>query len=168
MKTQLKKSLDETFDDLIKTVSACHPEQINSVPFVGSWTPGQTSAHIVISALGIIQTLKGATETAHRNSDEKALVIEELFLDFTKKFEAREFIQPTSSPHDKQTILNSFSEIERSLAEITETQDLSLLCLDFQIPEFGYFTGQEWIVLIITHTQRHIHQLKNIIQKLNG
>lgn len=168
MKTQLKKCLDETFNDLIKTVSACNPEQINSVPFVGSWTPGQTSEHIVKSALGIIQTLKGATEAAHRNSDEKALVIKELFLDFTKKFEARDFIQPIGITHHQQAILNSFREAERSLAEIIETQDLSLLCLDFQIPEFGYFTRQEWLVLILTHTQRHTHQLKNIIQKLNG
>jgi hypothetical protein len=36
------------------------------------------------------------------------------------------------------------------------------LCMEFDFPGFGHLTRYEWLKFIVFHTQRHIHQLKQI------
>jgi hypothetical protein len=48
------------------------------------------------------------------------------------------------------------------------TLDLDMTCLDFDIRTFGYLTRLEAVYFFLYHTKKHIHQLQNIVKKLNN
>ena len=54
------------------------------------------------------------------------------------------------------------------LIEAARTLDLSLTCIDFEIPTFGLFTRLEFVWFYIVHTQRHTFQLQKIAGVLAG
>ncbi len=46
---KIHKEIDETFAELQRLISSFDQEQINIVPFEGSWTAGQLAQHVIIS-----------------------------------------------------------------------------------------------------------------------
>lgn len=166
MDTTIKTEISHTFDELIRTFSAFTPEQVNSVPFAGSWTPGQVAEHILKSSKGLPKMLLAETEPGTRPADEKIPAIRNLFLDMSLKMKSPEFNQPSAGPHDKQVLLDSFLTVKNRLEEASSMLDLSAVCKQFEMPGFGFLTRLEWLAFVSAHTQRHTHQLKNIFQIL--
>ncbi len=143
------------------------PEQLDTIPSEG-WSAGQVAEHIIKATSGFPAFFNGRTEKSERAADEKTEGIRNLFLDFSIKMESPEFILPTHTQHNRNEILETIKTIEKELLNIAETQDLSLLCLDFELPGFGSLTKYEWISFGLAHTERHIHQLTKILQKTTG
>ncbi len=44
--------IDSVLTNMIKTLSLFTEEEINTIPFEGSWTPGQVAQHIILSDSG--------------------------------------------------------------------------------------------------------------------
>ena len=141
------------------------PQQLNTIPFAGSWTAGQVAEHIIKS---VSELPDEKTETPKRFEDEKVYLLKKIFLDFTTKMKSPDFIVPQQTTHDKAALLQSLTDIEDNLIRIIKTKDLSLLCLDFEFPSVGYLTRLEWIKFFIFHTQRHTRQIVNIYNHLTG
>lgn len=154
------KELESTKSNLLQVISSAEQEKFNDVPFEGSWTAGQVSEHI-LKAIGT-DLLYGNVKPTERNPDEKIAETGKLFLNFDIKMKSPEFILPSDTPKNKETILHDVEKSLNRLTEAAKTLDLSVICLDFELPGFGEFTRLEWIWFYIFHTQRHIHQLKNI------
>lgn len=157
--------LEATKNELAAVVSSVKDDNTDTIPFEGSWTPGQVLEHIDKSVSPGI--LNGNVKQAERAADEKVPMIRTVFLDFTKKFEAPGFIVPVETSHDKQALLSKLQHKFDKLIAAAGTMDLAEECLDFEVPGFGPFTRMEWIAFYMIHTQRHIQQLKNIAAKLN-
>ncbi|GAA3929705.1 DinB family protein [Chitinophaga oryziterrae] len=153
---------ENTAAELIKTLSSFSETEINVVPFEGSWTAGQVGEHIYKSVSGVSQVLQGAVTSTERNPGEKIKIIGDLFLNFNEKFKSPEFIIPSDQPHDKNLLLKSLTLTLNEVGDNIKKQDQSLTCLEFALPGFGELTRMEWNHFIVVHTQRHIHQLKNI------
>jgi hypothetical protein len=75
-----------------------------------------------------------------------------------------EAILPATSPVDKEIILYSLKNRIEQLKKVIQTKDLSKTCTGFIIPGLWEFTRLEWIHFVLYHTQRHIHQMKNIFE----
>ena len=159
--------LHNTATALIRTLSSFSEEEINLVPFEGSWTPGQVGEHIYKSVSGAAQVLQGSVAPTKRNPGEKIKSIEDLFLDFSQKFKSPEFIIPSDEPHDKKLLLKCLTLTFDEIGDYIKKQDQSLTCLDFAFPGFGELTRMEWNHFIVVHTQRHIYQLKNIAERFS-
>jgi hypothetical protein len=163
---ELEKNIKSTFEELYATISAFNDSQIDVVPFSGSWTPGQVAEHIIKSISGIPNLCDGSTKVSHRAADEKTEAIRKLFLDFTQKFQSPDFIVPIETQHNKANILHALKRTEGNFLNVARTHDLSLICLDFELFGFGHLTKLELLDFGLTHTQRHIRQLKNIFHHL--
>ncbi|MEO6285671.1 MAG: DinB family protein [Dyadobacter sp.] len=167
MKTaDILKDLDETTENFLKTLSAFEPDQINIVPFEGSWTAGQVAEHILKSEGGLPETLLGPTNRDNRDSGEKIAIIDSIFLDFSTKLEAPSFIIPSEGPHDQRQLLSGFANKRAQIAAIAGTEDLTLTCTSFRFPNLGELTRLEWLSFIIAHSKRHTFQLRNIFEKV--
>jgi hypothetical protein len=162
---ELLDELEPTFSDLIDTLDSFRQEELNVIPFEKSWTAGMVGGHILKAVKGIPDH---QTEKAARVYNEQALPIKKMFLDFTVRFKSPEFVLPESKTYDKDDLLNELKKIKEVHVKTIETKDLHALCLNFELPPFGYLTRYEWLKFIIYHAQRHIHQLKNIYQTLNA
>jgi hypothetical protein len=167
MNTQhAKEELDQTFGELYQVLSKIAEADINRIPFEGSWTAGQVAQHIILSAGGFVEMLNGPVEDTQRDPEANVAEIRHIFLDFGTKMQSPEFVVPEEKNYDKQELLTSIERIGNGLAEATATLDPYKTCLGFEFPNMGHLTRAESITFVTTHTQRHLHQLKKIAERL--
>ena len=158
----LQADFAATAAELLTIISSFRDEDINTVPFEGSWTAGQTGEHIYKSISGISHSLQGEVKQTDRDPGEKIQAIGNVFLDFDIKMKSPDFIQPSNLPHDKPLLLRCLTLITSEVSKQISSQDLSVTCLQSILPGFGDLTRLELSYFIVFHTQRHIHQLKKI------
>jgi len=161
-KEKILAHLSSTTKEFIEALSSFSDQQINVSPEEGSWTAGQVAEHVLKSETGLSSLLNGKTGPTGRRPDEKNDLIESIFLDFSTKMKSPDFIIPSNGPHDKASLLQSFSSNRHQLIELANELDLSATCYDFSLPGMGEFTRLEWLCFIICHSTRHIRQLNNI------
>jgi hypothetical protein len=169
MKTAVQKNIVETFKKLNEILSEFSESELNIVPYKGSWTAGQTTQHIILACSGYPALFAGSTEKTTRKPDEKIKEIEALFLNFNIKMDSPDFIKPEIKNYNKNSLTLSLLTIESDLLTASENCDLTLTCLDFEVPGFGKFTILEWINFSLVHAQRHTKQLHdtfNYVTKL--
>jgi uncharacterized damage-inducible protein DinB len=162
METIILARLNETTKELLETISLFTPEQFNAIPFEGSWTAGQVAEHLLKSETNVPRVWRGHTQPTTRPPGEKAGILEKVFLDTTNKLKAPDFIIPSAGPHEKETIFRALKDNRAEIKTLAEKIDLSLTFTGFSFPQLGELTGIEWLTFIITHSARHINQLKNI------
>lgn len=162
MKTALQRDIVETFKKLNETLSSFSDEEINTVPFKGSWTPGQVVQHIILGNSGYPELFAVNTKPTIRKYDEHVKELEGIFLNFNTKMDAPDFLKPEAKNYNKIALNLSLLKIESDLLNAAENNDLTVTCLDFQVPGFENFTIYEWINFALVHSQRHTHQLQKI------
>lgn len=166
MKTEVQKNIIETFKKLGEILAKFSESDFNTVPFKGSWTAGQTAQHVILVCSGYPELFAGNTEKTTRKPDEKIKEIESIFLDFQTKMDAPEFVRPEMKDYSQNSLTLDLLSIESDLLKASETCDLTLTCLDFEVPGFGKFTILEWIYFGLIHSQRHTKQLHDIYNNL--
>jgi hypothetical protein len=168
MDTLILKETAITSRILQVVVASFREEQINTIPFAGSWTAGQVGEHLLISATGVLETINGPVEPTERDPSENAGPIKKMFLDFTSKMSSPDFVLPSDAPKNKETLLQSLETTMNGIHAVAEKEDLSATCVRFEFPGFGRLTRLEWITFLLAHIQRHVHQLNIIAERLNG
>jgi hypothetical protein len=166
MKTELQKNIVETFKDLNAILSSFSDEELNTIPFKGSWTPGQVVQHIIMGNSGYPELFAGKTQKTIRKYDENVKELEAIFLNFKTKMDAPDFLQPEIKKYNKNQLTLSLLTIESDLLNASDNYDLTVTCLDFNVPGFENFTIYEWINFALVHSQRHTHQLNAIFKML--
>lgn len=167
MEKQLLAEMEQTAATFEELAASFTQEQINTMPFEGSWTPGQVIDHVLKSLSKISSAVYATTTPSDRDPALRVAPIRNLFLDFDKKLNSPDFILPDTTPLQKEVLLASSKRLFEKIITAINTLDLSVLCLDFQAPRSDKFTRLEWIYFILYHTQRHIHQLKKIAAVVN-
>jgi hypothetical protein len=166
MKANIPKEVDDTARLFLASLSSIRQEQINTVPFPGSWTAGQIAEHILLSASGVLEVIHGPVKPTERDPSQHAEQIQKMFLDFSTKMVSPDFVRPSSTPKDKAVLLQSLQKTMGGIRSVAATQDLTATCMGFEFPGFGDLTRSEWIAFILAHTLRHTHQLNKIAEKL--
>ena len=166
MNKELKSDIEKAFKELHNTITKFSDEQINVVPFEGSWTAGEVAQHLILSGDNIGNVLKGSDKDPGREPDANIEKLKAIFLDYSSKMKSPEFIEPEKKDYNKSEQLEAFKKIEAEVVEAIDTLDLTKLCTQFEFPGIGNLTRLEIINFIDFHTQRHTHQLKDIYLKL--
>ncbi|MCX2678619.1 DinB family protein [Galbibacter sp. EGI 63066] len=154
-----------TFSNLKSAIAKFSEEDLNRVPFEGSWTAGQITQHIIICASGIPDE---KTKPADRPYDEKIKSIRDMFLDMEIKFKTAPILEPENPPHSRNELTDTLNKLEDQHTASAQNLDMEALCLDMELPTFGHLTRYEWIRFMMVHTQRHTKQIENIYNKLKG
>jgi hypothetical protein len=167
MRTQeLLADINETFLEMEWALSSFDQGQINIVPFEGSWTAAQVGRHLIMAHSGFIEILNGPVAKTHRPSDALKKQIKTDFLDFETKTTSPDFVTPANKDYEKEVLVSALEVIRGKLNYDIESLDLSKTCMAFEFSYYGYLTRLEAVYFVLYHTNRHIHQLKNIYQKL--
>jgi hypothetical protein len=156
-----------TFAAFTQLLSSIEDSKINIIPFADSWTAGQLGQHVILSAGGMVQLINGAVADTQRDPEENIPKLRAMFLDFTTKMKSPEFIVPEFKNYNKAELIKKLQEITTQLVHSIETLDTSKTCTSFEMPGSGHITRAEAMAFSIVHTQRHLHQLKNIVKQLN-
>ena len=165
-KNEILTEINGTITELHQLISSFNQEQINLVPFEGSWTAGRLAKHVIMSGSGFVKIMNGPVKETERKPDEMAATIKRDFLDFNNKTKSPDFVVPPNTSYKKEDLLRSLQNIKAKIDRAIETLDLAKTCLAFELPVYGFLTRFEALCFILYHTQRHIHQLKNICQKV--
>ncbi len=161
-KRDLAVQAKQTGGAILNTLAGFTDEQFNTTPSYGGWTAGQVAEHLLLSA-GVVEVIAGRTSaTTDRQPDANLSTIAGIFLDFTTKLQSPDFIIPAAGVHDKEDLQNKTKIVWDKIGEGVRLLDLSAICLDFEFPGFGTLTRLEWLWFYVWHTQRHLHQLRNI------
>ena len=164
---ELRRELETTKEELLNSLEAFNPAEINTVPFEGSWSAAQVADHVLKSMSGALLVIKSKVQPTGRNPDEKVEALKKLFLDFSIQMKSPQEILPSMLPLEKDVVINSLKAKMEGLQEAAENTDLSATCLTFEFPGFGPLTRLEWLKFSVYHTQRHTSQIKNIYAKLS-
>ncbi|SEW39554.1 DinB family protein [Chitinophaga arvensicola] len=160
MRQALLQEVNATGDTLQQLLTSFSDEQLNTIPFEGSWTAAQVADHICKA--GDCSLLYGPVQATEREPGEKVPAVKSLFLNFDIKMTSPEQIRPDEGYHPREAVLKNTTAIWHKLTNAAGTLDLTEECTSFEVPGFGPFTRFEWISFITIHTQRHIHQLQRI------
>ena len=160
---ELFVSLDEISSELLQLISSADSTTVNTVPFKDSWTAAQLASHVTKSNKAIAQALNMEVQSAERNPGERVEELKAMFLDFSTKFQSPEFIRPKQDIYQKDTLI---AELKKSIEHMKELRSKIHLSEILSLPAFGEITKLELLHFVLYHTQRHVHQLKNIFQKL--
>ncbi|MFL5742377.1 MAG: DinB family protein [Flavisolibacter sp.] len=168
MEKQIIKEVQESFESFLNTISSFSEEEINRIPFEGSWTGAQLTSHLTKSHGGGLFLLQGETKASDRDPMQYAERIRGHFLDFTVKFNAPDRVKPETKEYEKKELTQSFKEITSRIVDVAENMDLSRICMAFLFQPYGYLSGMEVLTFINVHTRRHHRQLENIFRIIKG
>ncbi len=166
---ELHIEIDATLSELLEVISSFDQEQFNIAIDKESWTPGEIAQHLVLSLSGFVELMNGPTQATNRKPDAHIEAIKNVFLNFSIKLKSPEFIIPERKDYDKEDLWHTIRKLKAALEDIIESSDLDKTCTLFEIPGgLGFLTRQEALAFVLYHTQRHVHQLKNIYRKITS
>jgi len=147
--------------ELLKIVPSTGDEQLNAAPATGGWSLGQIADHL-LKSYASVRVMNGNTKPTERAPDEKVQGVKELFLDNSIKMTAPVGVLPSAGPINKAGLIEGLEKRISQMKEVLINKDLSLTCIDFEIPGYGEFTRLEWMCFNIFHTQRHLRQMNKM------
>jgi hypothetical protein len=163
MKESIINQLQAVLDETVQLLSPLDKEQLNTVPFKGSWTPAQVGQHLLLSETGIDELLLTPTEIAKRQPDEKVEETRKLFLDYTIKMESPDFILPEDKEYSHDILVEPLKEIKVKITEAANTANLNEVAPLPKGHPFEGYTKLELVHFVTYHTMRHNHQIKNMM-----
>lgn len=161
----LFKILDDTTSELLTLISSLDETEMNIIPFKDSWTVAQLASHITKSNNGMAKALEIEGVPANRNPAQEAERLKKMFLDFTVKYNSPDFILPAEKTYQKQQVLH---DLQESITKLSEMRARTNLADMINVPIFRETTKLELLYFVLYHTQRHVHQLKNILKSLQS
>ena len=167
MEKEILSRIEMVSVDLLQQINALTDAEFNQSPFPGSWTAGQLAEHVYLSVAKADRLLTGESEMTTRNPEEKIETLAAIFLNFEKKLTPPDHIIPQNPPHDKVLLYNQLKDAFGKIVQAGRGLDLTRICTRFELPVFGKLTRLEYLHFILFHTQRHHHQLKNIVHALH-
>ena len=154
-------SLDDASSQLLNMIASLSEVALNTVPFHESWTAAQLASHVTKSNSSISLALNMEAKPAERDPVQRIQELRGMFLDFTTKFQSPDFISPKQGTYEKDILI---SKLNRSVERLKEAASKVNLTDIINLPAFGEITKLELLHFVLYHTQRHTHQLKNIIR----
>ena len=158
-KDHLQKSLTTAFDEFMDIFSSFDENSINHRPFPDSWTPAQVATHIILATDGVPDS---ASKPLDREIDLYLPAIRPWWEDLSQKFKSPEPLRPDDNHRSKNEVLSELQRVREKDLKIVAEEDLTRICLDFELPTIGYLTRYEWLWFIQMHLKRHLFQLKNM------
>lgn len=150
---------------LQQLLSSFNEQQINTIPFTGSWTAAQLGEHLRLSDASVLRALNGPATPSDRPPDAKAAELDTFFNDLSNKLDAPEITAPGAGPFEQKYLLSSLDDSRARLRKATGELDLSAVSCH---PILKEFTRLELVHFVVYHTERHLHQLQRIHDALAG
>jgi DinB superfamily len=161
-KYEILKEIDKVSMELHQMILPLSEEQMNTIPFKDSWTAAQLATHVRKSNKAMAQAMEMKGKSAERNPVFRVKELKDTFLNYSVKFKSPAFIVPADERYEKKVVIGSLKKSNEYLKTNAVKADPNEM---IDLPAaFGEITKLELLHFVVYHTQRHIHQLKNILQ----
>lgn len=163
---EINQQLKETRDELLGILTGLNGDQLNRQKDLNSWSISQVCQHLYITEeLYIVAIKKGLRSKEESYIENKPV---EFLLDRSKKLEAPDIAKPTDEFLEYQEIIEKLNNARQKLLELLNTvEDPSVLSKRyFTHPVFKEMLLMDWLKSLYLHEQRHIKQIKEIIDGL--
>ncbi|MGV3461291.1 MAG: DinB family protein [Flavobacterium sp.] len=162
MAKEIVNTLNAAVDNTVALLESFSQEEMNKVPFEGSWTAAQVARHIYKSLEGTDKLFDAPAEPANRPAGQKAGEFKKLMEDMDNKMQSPEFIIPEDKEYNKQELIQSLKDVKQTALNASNRTDLeSVPPLQEGHPLRGA-TKLELVHFMAYHTQRHNHQIAKI------
>jgi hypothetical protein len=158
-KDKLKQALAAQFDEFIQRFTSIDESKINQKPQPASWTPAQVAVHIILATDGVPDH---TTKPLDREVDALLPAIRPWWEDLNQKFESPQPLKPEDKSYSKAELVQELQRVKEKDLAIIQHADLTLICLDLELPTVGYLTRYEWLWFIQMHLRRHAFQLEKM------
>ena len=159
---ELIKKFRKNTQQLSDLIDSFSDDQFAMKPSEDEWSAAEILEHLYRSEFGIPKLFNGESNPSDRDADAYVQKMENALLNYSKKTQAPEFIQPKNSNSDKADLLAKFSTNREKIVRAYLQNSPNEICLLYPHPFYGSLTRLEWLNFCILHAQRHIHQLKGI------
>lgn len=160
--------MTKTHDHLLSTIKGLNEEQLNFKSSEDAWSIAECVEHIALSEQNIFGMTMGALETPAdpskrgdvKMTDEQLMAI---IVDRSNKVKTSEAFEPSGKFGSFEETLNAFLEKRKSNMEFVASTDADLRNHYAQLP-FGTIDAYQSIMFMSGHTERHILQIKEIME----
>lgn len=160
----LLSSLDEAGSHLQELLSSLDDNELNAIPYEGSWTAGMLYRHIIKVTEGMAGVLQMPAKPAGRSTDERVPELKKTFLNFSIKMKAPDMAVPEEAVYQKNDLHDKLDASLRHFKGVAGKQNLDELVTGLPL---GDITKQEILHFTLYHTQRHLHQMQKIVDALH-
>jgi len=160
---ELFTDADAAAKELLALLQPLTEEEINSIPFEGSWTPAQLATHVTKSNNAIVQAMDMEGHVTDRKPTERVGELKKIFLDFNHRLKSPGFIVPKPGLYEKGKLVTALKKSNELLQQKRAEVNLAEV---IEFSAFGQISRLELFHFVLYHTQRHVHQLKNILNHL--
>ena len=137
-------------------------EELNTVPFINSWSTAQVVNHITKANDHGFLFLEGTNPK--RAVDERVPELKKILLDYESKMESPDSILPENRKFTKKESIEGIQKVFNELIiHIKNTELSELINIDSPL---GSVTKWEIANFIVFHSQRHLHQIEKIVNSL--
>lgn len=162
MAKEIVNELDEALDNTVALLESFSEEEMNKVPFEGSWTAAQVGRHIFKSLEGTDELFSAPAKPANRPSDQQAGQFKELMANMENKMQSPEFIVPEDKEYNKQELIQSLKSVKATAINASNNNDLETVPPLQEGHPLKGTTKLELVYFMAYHTQRHNRQIEKI------
>jgi hypothetical protein len=157
---RLVAHLEMTENWLTSEVSGLSDPQLNFRPAPGKWTILDVVEHLTLAEPGYWDDLKGSMKgppgkSKHRDAGD--LYVLWYGIDRTNKQVTSKEETPKSNLKDVNTGLQAIHKLRAEMLQYARTTDE-----DLRGHMYGYHDVYQWFIMISTHMQRHVMQIREI------
>lgn len=164
-KHELISALEDSIAQLQELMSSLDANNINTVPYQGSWTAGQLFRHVERSISGMAKAMETPAKPAERDPGEKIAFLKAAFLDFSTKMKSPDFIIPEPGPYNQASAKEALDLAFRDLRYSADKAGMNDIVEGLP---FGDVTKLEMLHFVLYHTQRHLNQMQQITAALKN
>lgn len=161
------KRLDSTHEQLVATVSPLSPQLFSQRPSENEWSVSEILHHLRLVEERVIKELeKGLAGTPQRLGLLRRLIPTAIVGSRLVKVKAPQAMNPINAPEKEQS-LSDFDQTRSKLKALCATHGRERLKQTvFKHPFLGKMTGAAAVSFLGYHEQRHLKQIREVLQKL--
>nr|WP_281419857.1 DinB family protein [Evansella tamaricis] len=161
--------MEKTRQKLIEEFVHLSEEELNWKPDNSSWSIAQIVHHLELSEVVFTKAIGYGLK---KQSDEGGLKAKkiEYVLDRSRKVAAPEMVLPSDKPFRVEELVDQLSKSRKQFFSVIAKLDSkdTLYQRSVKHPIFGDLPLVQWVELLFLHEQRHIQQMKEIKEMIEG
>jgi uncharacterized damage-inducible protein DinB len=160
--------LHSTRKMLLDTVAPLSDAQWKFKPAPEVWSVAEVAEHLAASEeliFGRVRKMLEAPPEPDKKAEVKGKdeVVLKVIADRSRKAQAPEAIRPSGRYKTRAAVVEAFRNLRDRTIEFVQTTDGDLRSHFGPHPATGLLDTYQWILLISSHTDRHVQQMKEVI-----
>lgn len=151
------KFLRDTFSDIDEKI-------YKHIPSEGKWSIQLILEHLSITEGVMIFLSKGPTTPTDRDPSKNIFIVRDAFANHGLQLPAPDVVTPKGEDKSVEAFLSSVEKSRQSYIKHISGNEWNEILDAFSHPLTGTMTRMEWLYFNIYHVERHIHQIKMILQ----